>query len=171
MWCSCITPAQHAGGPEFKPQHVHLCCSTAATLLPFTTTKLLKRGGSGARIVEAAILFQNFKKLRFQRVVAVSFGMLVVSTWFPRGFPVVSMWFPSRFQVVCTWFPSGLQVARAWFPSGLYVVSKWFPRGFQVASTWFPFGFQVVSMWFPSGFHVVPICLLWLPCDFGQEQK
>ena len=25
MWCSGITPAQHAGGPELKPQHVHLC--------------------------------------------------------------------------------------------------------------------------------------------------
>ena len=28
-WCSGITPAQHAGGPGFKPQCVHcfFCCS------------------------------------------------------------------------------------------------------------------------------------------------
>ena len=62
--------------------------------------KVIKEEASGARIVEAAILFQNFKKLRFQRVVAVSFGMLVVSTWFPSGFQVVSKWFARGFLMV-----------------------------------------------------------------------
>jgi hypothetical protein len=62
--------------------------------------KLLKRGGSGAGIVEAAILLRNFKKLLFQRVVAVSFGMLVVCTWFPSGFQVVSKWLVRGFLMV-----------------------------------------------------------------------
>ena len=31
-WCSGITPAQHAGGPGFNPQCVHLLCSVVWAL-------------------------------------------------------------------------------------------------------------------------------------------
>ena len=34
MWCSGITPAQHAGGPELKPQHVHFYWPSQTRISP-----------------------------------------------------------------------------------------------------------------------------------------